>query len=81
MADRVIPMLPQKLSNGICSLNEGVDRLVLACEMEFNLKGKLLNYEINEGIIKSTHRMTYNNVNKMLNNDEEVIKNIKIFIQ
>ena len=74
MADRVIPMLPQKLSNGICSLNEGVDRLVLACEMEFNLKGKLLNYEINEGIIKSTHRMTYNNVNKMLNNDEEVIK-------
>lgn len=49
--------------------------------MEFNLKGKLLNYEINEGIIKSTHRMTYNNVNKMLNNDEEVIKNIKIFIQ
>lgn len=74
LADRVIPMLPQKLSNGICSLNEGVDRLVLACEMEFNLKGKLLNYEINEGIIKSTHRMTYNNVNKMLNNDEEVIK-------
>lgn len=74
LADRVIPMLPQKLSNGICSLNEGEYRLVLACEMEFNIKGKLVNYEISEGIIKSLHRMTYNNVNKMLNNDEEIIK-------
>lgn len=77
LADRVIPMLPQKLSNGICSLNEGVDRLVLACEMEFNMKGKLINYEISEGIIKSAHRMTYNNVNKMLNNDSETIAKYK----
>ncbi len=74
LADRVIPMLPQKLSNGICSLNEGVDRLVLACEMEYDKAGKLVNYEISEGIIRSAHRMTYNNVNKMLNGDIETIK-------
>ena len=74
LADRVIPMLPQKLSNGICSLNEKEDRLVLACEMEYLPNGTLVNYEINEGIIKSAHRMTYNKVNKMLNNDETLIE-------
>lgn len=73
LADRVIPMLPRKLSNGICSLNEGVERLVLACIMEIDKKGNLVNYEICEGVIKSAHRMTYNNVNKMLNGDEEII--------
>ncbi len=73
LADRVIPMLPRKLSNGICSLNEGVERLVLACIMELDKKGNLVNYEICEGVIKSAHRMTYNNVNKMLNGDEEII--------
>lgn len=73
LADRVIPMLPRKLSNGICSLNENVDRLVLACEMEIDLKGNLVGYEIVEGVIKSHHRMTYNNVNRIINNDEEVI--------
>ncbi|MBQ9124203.1 MAG: ribonuclease R [Acholeplasmatales bacterium] len=69
LADRVIPMLPRKLSNGICSLNEGVDRLVLACLMEIDLKGNLANYEIVEGVIKSSHRMTYKNVNKILDGD------------
>ena len=73
LADRVIPMLPRKLSNGICSLNEGEDRLVLACEMEFNSKGKLVNYSISEGVIRSCHRMTYNNVNKMLDGDKCII--------
>lgn len=74
LADRVIPMLPRELSNGICSLNEGVLRLVLACEMEFDPKGKLVDYQFNEGIIKSSHRMTYSNVNKILKGDEELIK-------
>ena len=73
LADRVIPMLPRKLSNGICSLNENVDRLVLACEMEIDLKGNLIGYEIVEGVIKSHHRMTYNNVNKIINKDEELM--------
>ncbi len=73
LADRVIAMLPHTLSNGICSLNEGVDRLVLSCIMEFSNDAKLLKYEIKEGIIKSSHRMTYNKVNKMLKGDKEVI--------
>lgn len=72
LADRVIPMLPKKLSNGICSLNEGVERLVLACLMEIDSKGNLVNYEICEGVIKSNHRMTYNNVNKILENDKDL---------
>ena len=74
LADRVIPMLPHELSNGICSLNEGVDRKVLAITMEIDSKGKCVNYEINEGIIRSTHRMTYNLVNLMLKGNEAVIE-------
>lgn len=73
LADRVIPMLPHKLSNGICSLNEGVNRLVMACIMEIDDKGNLINYTINEGIIKSTHRMTYNKVNRILKGDSALI--------
>ncbi len=74
LADRVIPMLPRKLSNGICSLNEGVERLVLACVMELDVKGNLVNYEICEGVIRSCHRMTYNKVNKILNSDASLCK-------
>lgn len=77
LADRVIPMLPHKLSNGICSLNEGEDRLVMYCEMEYEPNGNLVDYKIGEGIIRSSHRMTYNNVNKMLKQDEEVIAKYK----
>lgn len=72
LADRVIPMLPRKLSNGICSLNEGVERLVLACLMEIDTKGNLVNYDICEGFIQSRHRMTYSDVNLILNGNSEL---------
>ena len=73
LADRVIPMLPHELSNGICSLNPDEDRLVLACIMEYSKLGKLVNYEICEGVINSHYRMTYNKVNKILNGEQELI--------
>ena len=73
LPDRVIPMLPKKLSNGICSLNEGVDRLVMGCEIEVNEFGEIINSEIFEGVINSKHRMTYDDVNKILNGDEILI--------
>ncbi len=73
LADRVIPMLPRSLSNGICSINEGEDRLALTCEMEIDSKGDLITYDIYESIINSSHRMTYKNVNLIINGDEEKI--------
>lgn len=74
LPDRVIPMLPKKLSNGICSLNEGVDRLAMSCMMEINNDGKVVNYEIFEAIINNKYRMTYDDVNKILEeNNEELI--------
>lgn len=74
LADRVIPMLPRKLSNGICSLNEGVIRLTMTCEMTFDSTGNLIDHDIYESYIKSAYRMTYTNVNKMINKDQEIIK-------
>ncbi|MBQ8374386.1 MAG: ribonuclease R [Clostridia bacterium] len=72
--DSVLPMLPRALSNGICSLNEGEDRLTLSCMMRVNKKGVVKDSEIVEGIIRSTHRMTYTEITKMLEGDEETIK-------
>lgn len=72
LADRVIPMLPHKLSNGICSLNEDVDRLVLACLMTISKEGNLIDYDIVEGVIRSKHRMTYKKVNELLKGNKEV---------
>lgn len=77
LADRVIPMIPQKLSNGICSLNPNECRLVDTCEMYFNKSGKLINYEIYEGIMKSHYRMTYEDVNKIFDGDTELINKYK----
>ena len=70
LVDRVIPMLPHELSNGICSLNPGVDRLAISCIMEFDGKGKQIDYDIFESVIKSRIQMTYKNVNKILDNNE-----------
>ncbi len=69
--DRVLPMLPKALSNGICSLNEGEDRLTLSCLMWINEKGAVVKSEIVEGVIRSTYRMTYDEVTKMLDGDKE----------
>ncbi len=72
--DRVLPMLPRALSNGICSLNEGEDRLTLSCLMKINNKGVVVDREIVEGVIRSTYRMTYTEVSRMLDGDEETIE-------
>lgn len=75
LIDRVIPMLPKKLSNGICSLNPKVDRLALSCFMEIDKSGKVLDHKIIESIIKTKERMTYTDVTKILRDkDEELIK-------
>lgn len=75
LIDRVIPMLPKKLSNGVCSLNPRVDRLALSCFMEIDKNGKTVDHEIVETIIKTNERMTYTDVTKILSDkDAETIK-------
>ncbi len=72
LVDRVIPMLPHELSNGICSLNPNVDRLAVSCVMEFDSSGKQFDYEIFPSVIRSRIQMTYKNVNRILENNETV---------
>lgn len=72
LVDRVIPMLPHALSNGICSLNEGEDRLALSCLMNVNPTGEITDYEICETVIRVDRRMTYTAVSKILE-DETVV--------
>ncbi len=71
LVDRVIPMLPHKLSNGICSLNAGVDRLALTCMMDIDHNGHVQSHEIQETVIKIDERMTYTNVKKLLMHEDE----------
>ena len=66
LVDRVIPMLPHELSNGICSLNPNVDRLAISCVMEFDSSGKQIDYEIFPSVIRSRIQMTYKKVNSIL---------------
>jgi ribonuclease R len=78
LVDRVVPMLPKKLSNGICSLNPQVDRLALTCMMEIDNKGKVIDHEIFESVIRTNERMTYKDVTKILrDNDKELIEKYK----
>ena len=70
IADRVIPMLPEKLSNGICSLNPNVDRFTLSLFMEISSEGNVLNHQLVKGVIRSVERMTYNNVNSILEDND-----------
>ena len=66
LVDRVIPMLPHKLSNGICSLNQGVDRLALSCMMDINAKGEIVEHRIEETVIRVDRRMSYTSVHKIV---------------
>ena len=76
LIDTVIPMLPFKLSNGVCSLVEGEDRLVMSVEMEIDERGRVVDYWIGEGIIRSKKRLTYTLVNRLFEGDEEARKEI-----
>ena len=73
LVDRVLPMFPKEISNGICSLNEKEEKLTFSCEMEIDLKGDVVNYEVYKSVIKSVHRMTYKDVNAILDGDKDLI--------
>ena len=82
MLNRVIPMLPKELSNGICSLNAGEDRFTLSCSMEINQKGDVISSEVYKGIINVTERMNYHDVQKILDkSDEKILKKYEKYIK
>ena len=79
--DSVLPMLPRALSNGICSLNENEDRLTLSCIMRISPKGVVRGSEIVEGVIRSSKKLTYTQVEKVLNGNEETINALSPFVE
>ncbi len=82
MMDRVIPMLPRELSNGICSLNAGTDRFAISVWMEVNEKGKVISSDVKKSVIHVTERMNYTDVTKILDrSDEEVLKRYEPYIE
>lgn len=71
LVDRVIPMLPHKLSNGICSLNQGTDRLALSCMMDINGKGEIIGHKISESVIHVDRRMSYTSINLIIGENDD----------
>lgn len=88
MVDRVLPMFPKELSNGICSLNQGEDKLTFSCEIIYDEKGKVLSADTYKSVINTIHRMTYNNVNRMLAGEEaalteyaDIVEEVKTMVE
>lgn len=80
LVDRVIPMLPRKLSNNLCSLNPNEDKLTFTVEIDFDSKGKIIKNDFYKSVIKSKYRMTYDNVNKVYENDQNLIEEYKSIV-
>ena len=74
LVDRVLPMFPKELSNGICSLNPNEDKLTFTCEMEITPEGKIVDSDTYKAVIKTARRMTYTAVNKIISGDEEAVR-------
>lgn len=72
LVDRVLPMFPKEISNGLCSLNENEDKMTFSCEVEIDKNGNVVSSDIYKSVINSVHRMTYNEVNKILDNDKDL---------
>ena len=77
LVDRVIPMIPHRLSNGICSLNPEVDRLTLSCRMEINARGEVVKHEIFDSVIHSNYRRTMQSIKSLLTKIHKYVRNIK----
>jgi len=80
VTDRVVPMLPERLSNGICSLNPNVDRLTQSAIMEIDAKGRVVKHSITQTVIKTTFRMTYSDVNDIIAGDQEKAEQFKAIV-
>ena len=74
-------MLPERLSNGICSLNPNVDRLTQSCLMEIDRNGRVVNHQICQSVIKTTFRMTYSDVNDIIAGDQELIEKYQPIVE